>query len=41
MEPREYQQDFQVPVTHMQDKVVTRLEQFPVTTTENQEIVEY
>jgi len=31
MEPREYRHDFEVPVTHMQDKTVYRTETFPVT----------
>ncbi len=41
MEPREYSHDFQVPVTHLEDKTVTRIEQFPVTVMENQEVIEH
>jgi hypothetical protein len=37
MEPRDYPFDFQVPVTHMEDKVISRVEHFPVTTMETQE----
>ena len=41
MEPREYEQQYQVPVEHLEDKVISRIEHFPVTTTETREQIEY